>query len=136
MAMNKSDTGEMQRETGSLVQHVVYRVPKKNHDAMLHLCKEANDIFRENGGLRHDVFQLSNTDVPMEGFTNVANIVSADQDEEVWMELLYFRDRQHMNEVMSKMQKDERCERSYKQSADLLPSGARFIMGEFSRIRV
>ena len=58
MAMNKSDTGEMQRETGSLVQHVVYRVPKKNHDAMLHLCKEANDIFRENGGLRHDVFQL------------------------------------------------------------------------------
>ena len=89
MAMNKSDTGEMQRETGSLDQHVVYRVPKKNHDAMLHLCKEANDIFRENGGLRHDVFQLSNTDVPMEGFTNVANIVSADQDDEVWMELLY-----------------------------------------------
>jgi uncharacterized protein YbaA (DUF1428 family) len=134
MAMNKSDTGEMQRETGSLVQHVVYRVPKKNHDAMLHLCKEANDIFRENGGLRHDVFQLSNTDVPMEGFTNVANIVSADQDEEVWMELLYFRDRQHMNEVMSKMQKDERCERSYKQSADLLPLGARFIIGEFDRL--
>jgi uncharacterized protein YbaA (DUF1428 family) len=104
MAMNTSDTGEMQRETGSLVQHVVYRVPKKNHDAMLHLCKEANDI-RENGGLRHDVFQLSKTDVPMQGFTNVANIVSADQDEEVWMELLYFRDRQHMNEVMSKMQR-------------------------------
>jgi uncharacterized protein YbaA (DUF1428 family) len=70
----------------------------------------------------------------MQGFTNVANIVSADQDEEVWMELLYFRDRQHMNEVMSKMQKDERCERSYKQSADLLPLGARFIIGEFDRL--
>ncbi|HVD35886.1 MAG TPA: hypothetical protein VNB68_00640 [Nitrososphaeraceae archaeon] len=39
-----------------------------------------------------------------------------------------------MNEVMSKMQKDERCERSYKQSADLLPSGARFIIGEFDRL--
>jgi uncharacterized protein YbaA (DUF1428 family) len=103
---------------------------------MLHLCKEANDIFRENGGLRHDVFQLSNTDVPMEGFTNVANIVSADQDDEVWMELLYFRDRQHMNEVMSKMQNDESMGRLFQQSLDLVTTGTGFIMGEFSRIRV
>jgi uncharacterized protein YbaA (DUF1428 family) len=52
----------------------------------------------QHGVPRYDVFQLNNTDVPMEGFTNIANTVSANQDEEVWVESLYYRDRQHMNE--------------------------------------
>lgn len=134
MAMSKSDTGEIQKGSGSVLQHIVYRVPKKNHDSMLRLCEEANNMFRENGGLRHEVFQLSNTDVPVGGFASIASIVSADKDEEVWMELLHFRDRQHMKEVIAKMEKDERCERSYKQSLDLLTPGGVFIMGEFDRL--
>ncbi len=81
-------------------------------------------------------FQLSNTDVPMKGFTNIANTVSATQDEEVWVESLYYRDRQHMNEVMGKMQNDERMEPLMKQSFDLISSGTSFIMGEFDRLIV
>lgn len=91
-------------------------------------------MFRENDGLSHEVFQLSNTDVPLGGFASIANIISADKDEEVWMELLHFKDRQHMKEVIAKMEKDERCERSYKQSLDLLTPGAVFILGEFDRL--
>jgi uncharacterized protein YbaA (DUF1428 family) len=68
----------------------------------------------ENGGLRYEVFQLSSTDSPMKGFINIANLVSADPDEEVWVESLYYKDRQHMNEVVAKMQKDERCNEPYK----------------------
>jgi uncharacterized protein YbaA (DUF1428 family) len=134
MAMNKSDTGKIQKGSGSVIQHIVYRVPKKNHDSMLRLCEEANNMFRENGGLHHEVFQLNNTDVPVGGFASIASIVSADKDEEVWMELLHFRDCQHMKEVIAKMEKDERCERSYKQSLDLLTPGAVFIIGEFDRL--
>ena len=52
MAMSKSDTEETQNGSGSVVQHVLYRVPKRNHDSVLQLCKEANEIFRENGGLQ------------------------------------------------------------------------------------
>ena len=100
------------------------------------LCRDANEMFRENGGLRYEVFQLSHTNPPMEGFINIANIVSATQDEEVWVESLYHRDRQNMNEVVAKMEKDERCDESYRQSLDLLPSGTSFIMGEFSRLSV
>jgi uncharacterized protein YbaA (DUF1428 family) len=129
--MSKLDSAKMEKGFGGVVQHIVYRVPKKNHDAMLQLCKEASNMFRENGGLHYDVFQLSSTNVPMDGFTNFAKIISVDQDEEVWMESLYYRDRLHMNEVMAKMQNDKRCEQSYKQSLDLLTPGTSFIMGEF-----
>jgi uncharacterized protein YbaA (DUF1428 family) len=62
--------------------------------------------------------------------------VSANQDEEVWIESIYYRDRQHMNEVMKKMKKDERTGQMMKQSMDLLPQGAKFIVGHFERLNV
>jgi len=119
----------------SIVSHIIYRVPKKNHNAMLRICKEAYDMFKQYGILHYDAFKLSNSDVPMEGFANIASIVSANIDEEVWIESIYYKDRQHMNEVMAKMEKDERMGESMKQSMALLPSGAKFIMGEFERLR-
>jgi uncharacterized protein YbaA (DUF1428 family) len=67
----------------SLVSHILYRVPKKNHDAMLQLCKEAYEMLKQHGILHYDVFKLSNTDAPMDRFDNIANTISANQDEEV-----------------------------------------------------
>jgi uncharacterized protein YbaA (DUF1428 family) len=118
-----------------LVTHIIYRVPKNNHDSMLQLCKEAYDMLKQHGILHYDIFKLSNNNVPMDGFDNIANIVSANQDEEVWIESIYYKDRSHMNEIMSKMEKDERMGESMKQSMALLPPGAKFIMGEFERLR-
>jgi uncharacterized protein YbaA (DUF1428 family) len=129
--MNKSNSTE-----ASIVSHLVYRVPKKNHDAMLQICKEAYDMFKQHGILHYDAFKLSNTDVPMEGFANIASIVSANQDEEVWIMSNYYRDRQHMNEFMAKIDKDERAGQMMKQSMDLLPQGAKFIVGDFERLSV
>lgn len=120
----------------SIVSHIIYRVPKKNHDAMLQICKEAYDMFKQHGILHYDAFKLSNTSVPMEGFANIASIVSANQEEEVWIESIYYRDRQHMNEVMAKMEKDERMGSMMKQSIDLLSPGAKFIVGDFERLSV
>jgi uncharacterized protein YbaA (DUF1428 family) len=119
----------------SLVSHIIYRVPKNNHDAMLQLCKEAYDMLKQHGILHYDIFKLSNNNVPIDGFDNIANTVSANQDEEVWIESIYYKDRQHMKEVMSKMEKDERMGESMKQSMALLPPGAKFIIGEFERLR-
>jgi uncharacterized protein YbaA (DUF1428 family) len=120
----------------SIVSHIVYRVPKKNHDAMLRICKEAYDLFKQCGILHYDAFKLSNTDVPMEGFANVASIVSANVAEEVWIESIYYKDRQHMNEVAAMMEKDEKAGQIMKQSMDLLPQGAKFIVGDFERLNV
>jgi uncharacterized protein YbaA (DUF1428 family) len=128
---NVAESGERE----SIVWHTVYRVPKKNHDAMVQFCKQFNEMFKKYGG-RIEVFQLANTNVPVEGTTNIANTVSANQDEEVWVELQYFRNRKHIDEVITKMRKDENMGRICKESVDLLTPGSSFIIGEFNRINV
>jgi uncharacterized protein YbaA (DUF1428 family) len=130
--MNEPNVAESEEK----VWHAVYRVPKKNHDAMVRVCKQFNEMFKKCGGLRLEVFQLANTNVPTEGITNIANTVSANQDEEVWVELQYYGDKKHMDEVCAKLGKDENMGRNYKESLDLLTPGSSFIMGEFNRIDV
>jgi uncharacterized protein YbaA (DUF1428 family) len=133
--MSKPSITEIEQGIGSEVAHFVYRVPKKNHEAMLQINKQFADIMRKYGA-PHLIFQLNNTEAPMEGITNIAKTVSANQDEEVWMELIFYRDRKHRDEIGAKMQNDGNMERLYKQSVDLLSPGSSFVMGEFSRLKV
>lgn len=131
--MSKSDTEEI----GSVVWHSISRLPKKkNHDAMVHISKQFDEIFKKYGGLRSEVFQLTKTTVPMEGLITLADIVSANEDEEIWVELQYYRDHTHLEEVIAKFGNDENMERLYKQSVDLLSPGSSFIMGEFNRLKI
>ncbi|HZA71062.1 MAG TPA: hypothetical protein VE548_15310 [Nitrososphaeraceae archaeon] len=50
--MSKSNATEIkeQEEIGSIVQQFICRVPKKNHDAMLQIAKQANEITRVTWG--------------------------------------------------------------------------------------
>jgi uncharacterized protein YbaA (DUF1428 family) len=133
--MSKSNLTEIEQGIESEVDHFVYRVPKKNHDAMVQLNKQFAEIMRKYG-VPHLIFQLNNTEAPMEGITNITKTVSANQDDEVWMELIFYRDRKHRDEVSANMQTDESMGRLFQQSLDLVTAGTGFIMGEFSRIRV
>ncbi|HVD35884.1 MAG TPA: DUF1428 family protein [Nitrososphaeraceae archaeon] len=133
--MSKSNLTEIEQGIGSEVDHFVYRVPKKNHDAMVQLNKQFAEIMRKYGA-PHLIFQLNNTEAPMDGITNITKTVSANQDDEVWMELIFYRDRKHRDEVSANMQNDESMGRLFQQSLDLVTAGTGFIMGEFSRIRV
>jgi uncharacterized protein YbaA (DUF1428 family) len=134
--MSKSSITEIEQEIGSEVAHFVYRVPKKNHEAMMQINKQFADIMRKYGA-PHLIFQLNNTEAPMDGITNIAKTISANQDEEeVWLEIIFYRDSKHRDEVCAKMQNDENMERLYKQSVDLLSPGSSFVMGEFSRLKV
>jgi uncharacterized protein YbaA (DUF1428 family) len=133
--MSKSDTTEIEQGIGSEVAHFLYRVPKKNHDAMVQLNKQFADIMRKYGVV-HLIFELNNTEAPMEGITNIAKTVSASQDEEVWMELIFYRDRKHRDEVSAKMRNDESMGPLFQRSIDLVTPGTGFIMGEFSQLKV
>jgi uncharacterized protein YbaA (DUF1428 family) len=133
--MNVLNTTEIEKGIGSEVAQFVYRVPKKNHDAMMKLCKQAADMTRKCGAA-HLVFQLNNTEVSMEGITNIAKTVSATNYEEVWLELIFYRDRKHRDEAEAKMNNDARMGPLFQQSMDLVTPGTGFIMGEFSRLEV
>jgi uncharacterized protein YbaA (DUF1428 family) len=137
MAMNKSDATEEEKEIESQIQLIVGRVPKKNHDAALQIYKQSSDLFRRYGLLRSELFQLNNTKTYDEmGLTNIANTVSARQDEEVWVELQYYRNRKHLDQVRAKCGNDENMGRLYKQSLALLTPGSTFMFGEFDRLSV
>jgi uncharacterized protein YbaA (DUF1428 family) len=135
-SMNKSNITEIVQGVSGEVDHFVYRVPKKNHDAMMQLNKKFGDIIIKEFGVAHLVFQLSSTEAPMEGISNIAKAVSATQDEEVWLELLFYRDRKHKDEVGAKMRNDDRMGPLWQQSIDLVSLGTGFIMGEFSRLNM
>jgi uncharacterized protein YbaA (DUF1428 family) len=127
---------EKEKEIGNIVQQFICRLPKKNHDPMMQIAKQANDITRKHGALRVEYFQLSSTENMMEDWTNISKTVSANQDEEIWVEQIFYRDSKHRDEYMAKCGNDENMNQLYKQSVDLLSLGSRPIIGEFSRLEV
>src|SRR5919201_5516168 len=133
--MSKSNIIELEQGIGSEIDHFVYRVPKKNHDLTVQRDKEFHDIIKSYGVV-HLVFQINNTEAPMEGITNIAKSISATQEEEVWLELIFYRDRQHKEEVGAKMRNDERMGPLWQRSMELVTPGTGFIMGEFSRLHI
>ena len=132
--MSKSNLTEIEQGIGSEVDHFVYRVPKKNHDAMVQLNKQFAEIMRKYGA-PHLIFQLNNIEAPMDGITNIAKTVLANQDKEIWRWLIFYRDRKQKDEVSIKMQNDESMGRLFQQTLDLVTGGTGFIMRQFSRIR-
>ena len=72
----------------------------------------------------------------MEDWTNIAKTLSASQDEEVWVEQIFYRDSKHRDEYMEECGNNEKIGRLYKQFMDLITPGSSPIMGEFSRLRV
>jgi uncharacterized protein YbaA (DUF1428 family) len=131
--MSNANVTEIAKEIGSEVAHFVYRVPKKNHDAMMQLNKQFVEVMRKYGAT-HLILQLNNSEAPMEGITNISKTVSANQDDEVWMELIFYKDRKHRDEVNAKMRNDVNMEQLFKKSMDLITPGTTFVMGEFCRL--
>lgn len=132
--MSKSNTTEIEQGIEDQVRLYIYSVPKKNHDAMLQICSQFIDIFRKYGCHARS-FQLDRTKTP-EGFTSITNVISANQDDEIWMDMESYRDRKHMNDVVSKIESDESALSLMKQYLDLLTPGSSPIREEFSSLKI
>ncbi|MFL6425582.1 MAG: DUF1428 family protein [Nitrososphaeraceae archaeon] len=125
------------QEAASIVQQFICRAPKKNHEALVQLAKEFTDMFRNQGDMRIEYFQLSNTD-DISDFTNMAKTVPSTksaEEEEIWMEQIIFRDSKHKDEYIAKCMSDQNVDRLYKQFISLITPGSA-IMGKFNRIIV
>ena len=115
----------MENEIGNLIRLFMWRIPKKNHDTMIQFNKPAKDLFSKVG-VRVEIFQLSNTkDKEAEmGFTNVAKTVTAREDEEVWLELQFYQDSRHHDEVSEKMQNDKSAMELGKKFMEIITPGS------------
>jgi uncharacterized protein YbaA (DUF1428 family) len=127
---------EIEGETGSYVQLFLYRVPKKNHDAMVQLGKQNVPWYKKHG-VRREYFQLSNSKT-VEGWESIAKTLSIDdeEEEEVWVEQNYFRDQKHYEDATAKMLQDESAAPVFEQFEGLIAQGKSMITGGFSRLKV
>jgi hypothetical protein len=73
----------------------------------------------------------------MMDFTNIiAKTVSAKQDEKVWLELQFYRDQNHLEDVVAKMQHDEIRPQLFREFMGFVTPASGVIVGDFSRIKV
>jgi hypothetical protein len=134
MGISDESTVEEKEGIGDQMLYFAFRVPKKNHDAMVQGAKKANELFRKLGVPR-SLFQLNNTKTYEDvGFTNIAKTMSASQDEEeIWLQLMFFSDRRHMEEWMSKGERDETMNKLFQEFMELISPGF-CVEGEFARL--
>ncbi len=132
---NMSIESGTEGEPGTYLQLFLYRIPKKNHDTMMHLQNQLADIFGKHGMVRSEFFQLTNAET-FKDFTNIDKTISAGQDEEVWVELESYRDREHRDEVVAKIRQDPSAGPLFRRVIGLVAQEQSSIMGDFNRLKV
>jgi uncharacterized protein YbaA (DUF1428 family) len=117
------------------VQIYVYKLPKKNHDAMVQLVKRFTGLYRKYGTQSWEVYQLNSTEA-FEGSTSLANVVNAGKDEEVWVELDHYKDRGTRDRAVGGIMQDSTAGGLFRELAGTISQGFSLIMGEFSPIKI
>jgi len=119
----------IENEIGNIIRFSVWRIPKTNHEELMQLEKPIREFFK-NAGVIQEIFQLKvgsdEQDKMAEqmGMTNIAKTIAAKQDEEVWLELQFYRDQKHLDDLVAEVQKNENALKIGKQFMDLLTPGS------------
>jgi len=130
--MNNPDNYEHQLDLGSIIQIVFIRVPKKNRDALAKIGKETDNFFRKHGVSKF-VYRLNEKE-NITDFVNISKIISANDDEDVNLEILSYRDVKHVEDVMKAMQDDKRSNELYMESMKIITPGS-IVFGDFSQLK-
>jgi hypothetical protein len=87
-------------------------------------------------GVRQEIYQLSNTKDPEAesmDFTNISRTVSGRDDEEVWLELQFFTDSKHHDEVAENMKNDRSAMKLGKKYMEIITPGS-CVEGKFNQL--
>jgi uncharacterized protein YbaA (DUF1428 family) len=130
--MNKTESDT--QEIGNHLEVFLYSVPKKNQDAVAQNLRKFVPWFERNG-VRIEYYQFSDSET-MEGMESIAKTLSAADDEDIWIELQYFRDRKYYEDVYAKMMQDNNLKLLGDEFFGLIIQGKNVVTGGFSRLRV
>ena len=130
--MNNPDNYEHQLDLGSIIQIVFIRVPKKNRYALAKIGKETDNFFRKHGVSKF-VYRLNEKE-NITDFVNISKIISANDDEDVNLEILSYRDVKYVEDVMKAMQDDKRANELYMESMKIITPGS-IVFGDFSQLK-
>ena len=128
--MNNSDNFLNHGHSGNILKILLIRAPKKNRDALLKIGKETDIFYKKHGVLKY-VYKM-NARENMMGFVNLSKAISAGDDEDVWLEILFYRDASHVQEVMGALERDKKGNELYTESMDLITPGST-VLGDFNK---
>jgi uncharacterized protein YbaA (DUF1428 family) len=129
--MNKPESAT--QEIGNHLEVFLYSTPKKNQDAVAQNLRKFVPWFEKNG-VRIEYYQFSESET-MEGIESIAKTLSAANDEDIWIELQYFRDRKHYEDVYAKMMQDNSLKLLGDEFFGLITWRKNVVTGGFSRLR-
>ena len=130
-----SKHSSVKSEVGEYVQFFLYRVPKRNHDAMMELERRIEDGWKKHGIIESEFFQLTPHET-VRGFTNFAERISARPDEEVWVEVQRYRSREHRDELFAAVRKDTPLLELFGKFYGLVAQGENSTMGDFTKLKI
>ena len=133
--MDKTKLQPKLREEGSYVQLFAYKIPKQNNQRMISLQKQLTSMYRNHGTLQSEFFRLGSRET-FEGFVSIAKTVATSSDEELWVELDYYKDRTHRDRVVASVKKDECGGPLFGELKRLISQQSSIVMGEFERVDV
>jgi len=107
------------------------RAPKNNHDDIEQIGKPFVQWLKRQG-VRTEIYYLNSSEVP-EGLESIAKLLSLGDNEEIWVLLQFYKDRDHADEVTAKMMQDESIGLLMKKFDGLITQS--IITGGFSRLR-
>jgi uncharacterized protein YbaA (DUF1428 family) len=131
---NKIESSMEIEETGNYLQHFIYRVPKKNHDAIEPNLRKFVPWFKKNE-IRLEDYQLSNNQT-MEAMESITKTPSVTEDENVWIELQYFRYQNHSEDGYTKIMQDASLKLLGDEFFNLITQGKSMMTGVFSQLEV
>lgn len=116
------------------LEAIYYRVPKKNHDALVENLKKFVSWFEKNGVLieyyRFEGGQ-SMEGMPMQ---SIDKVLSVAEDEDLWIELHRYKDRKHRDDTFAKMMQDKSLASLGSEFFGLITKGSSLVTGGFSRL--
>ena len=131
--MNNPNVDETSSKSVSQVAIFLYRAPKENHDALVKVNRHSHDFFMKHGVLKFEVYNLNARGDMME-FVNLAKIISASDNEDVWMEIQSYRDINHVQEFIKAMEGDKSGDEMYNEFMKLITPGSIVTFGDFSKL--
>lgn len=131
--MEKTESA-LETEFAGHLEVFLYRVPKKNHDAIEQNLRKFVPWFKKNG-IRLEYYQLSNSQT-MEGMESIDKALSASEDEDIWMEIQHFKDRKHCKDIYAKMMQDASLKSLGDEFLGLITQGKSLITGGFNQLKV
>jgi len=127
------ESSENNKNGKNYVEFVFYRVPKNNHESLLQLTNRLIEFIKKEE-VTYDCFSLiSAENIP--GFINITKVITIHPDEEeIWINKVTYKDREHRTRVVEKISKDKKCQDIYEDFMKLLTPGTGFISGEFRNL--